>query len=75
MTWTNVLQLCDNNINYNDNDDDDGIMIVWLHDNDCGTVVHSMFVFSGVSFPVLLVKLSKYFAYTVKETLFLWKTR
>ena len=28
MTWTNVLQLCDNNINYNDNDDDDGIMIV-----------------------------------------------
>ena len=27
-TWTNVLQLCDNNINYNDNDDDDGIMIV-----------------------------------------------
>ena len=28
MTWTNVLQLCDNNTNYNDNDDDNGIIMI-----------------------------------------------
>ena len=43
-------------------------------------VVLDICVFSQVmkrisSFPAQLVKLSKYFVYTVKDTLLLWKTR
>ena len=40
MTWANDMQQLDNNSFNNDDDDDD-------YDNDCGTVLFSMFVFFG----------------------------